>query len=298
MKKVLSIIISILLLATLFSCGGKEEKGNFTICINSSDESAESIAMRKGLVTGLKNMGLIEGENVTYHSASAEGNEDYAKQIVDEFSSKYKPDLFVTIGSISTKATYDNFKDKPIVFLGVANADRLGYFDENGKPTANMTGVIDSLLVEEHLDYISKNHPNVKKLGVIYNEKNDYAKYEIEYLRFNATAFDIDIKTVSIRNATDIDKALDAILPGVDAITLVHDGMVDSVAKNIVDNAKAAGKAVFGVTSAHKEVRADVSTLRDYIIVGEDGAKLVKEILVDKKNPKDVQVIVENFRVN
>lgn len=297
MKKIISILLLLVSSVMIFSCGSKEEKKNFTICISASDKSAESDSMRQGLVTELKKLGLVEGSNVNYYYANAEGNADYAKQIVDEFKSKYNPDIFVTIGPIATRVTYENFKDKPIVFLGVPNADRQGYFDTSGNPVANITGVIDALLVEEHISHIAKD-TNIKRLGVIYNAKDELAQYEIDYLKFNATAFNIDIKTVSIRNATDIDKALDAILPSVDAITLVHDILVDSLAKTVVEKASAAGKPVFGVNKSHKDAGADVPTLRDYILVGEDGAKLVKSILVDKKKVSELQAILESFRVN
>ena len=297
MKKILLVITLLLFSITLLSCGS-EEKKSFTICISASDESAECVSMRKGLVKELTTFGLIEDQNVTYYYAHAEGDEDYAKQIVDEFSAKYNPDLFVAIGPISTKVTYENFKEKPIVFLGVPNADRLNYFDELGKPKANMTGVVDSLLIEEQLDYIAKNHSDVKRLGIIYNEKNELAKYEIEYLRFNATAFNIDIKTVSIRSLADINKAIDAILPTVDSIILVHDNMVDGAMKDVIDRVKESGKPVFGNTQSHKNAGADVATIRDYELVGRDGGRLVKELLVDKKKVKDVAVLLESFRVN
>ena len=178
MKKVLVSILTFALLIFTFSCGKKETKvgektfdvsKNYTICINSSVEGSEFDSMRKGFVIGLRDLGLVEDINVTYHYANAEGNLSYATQIADAFKEK-NPDLFVTIGNTSTKAISEKYQDVPIVFLGVANAAQLGYCDADGKPTGNMTGVADSHLFEEHLSFITKNYPNVKKIGVIYTK--------------------------------------------------------------------------------------------------------------------------------
>lgn len=306
MKKVLVSILTISLLIFTFSCGKKESKvggktfdisKNYTICINSSGEGNEFDAIRKGFVVGLKDLGLVEDINVTYHYANAEGNLSFAEQIADTFKEK-NPDIFVTIGNTSTKATSEKYKDIPIVFLGVANAERLGYCDSDGKPTSNMTGVIDSHLFEENLAFITKNYPNVKKLGVIYTKDNELAQFDIDYLKFFSTGAGIDIYTVSITKAEDVEKAVDSILKKVDAIVLTQDYILDSNLNIVIDKAKKENKMVFGQTATHKNAGAEVAILRDYALVGEAGAELTKQILVDGKKASELNVKQVNFRVN
>ena len=306
MKKVLVSILTFSLLVFTFSCGKKETKvgektfdisKNYTICINSSSEGAEFDSMRKGFVVGLRDLGLVEDINVTYHYANAEDNQSFASQIADAFKEK-NPDLFVTIGNISTMATSEKFSDIPIVFLGVANAERLGYCDSDGNPTKNLTGVVDSHLIEEHLDFIAKNYPEVKKIGVIYTAENQLAQFDIDYLKFYATGFGVDIYTVSIQKEEDIDKALDNIMPKVDALVLTYDSNVDRSLSKVMNRANAEKKVVFGSTATHKDAGAEVATIRDYSLVGETGAKLAKEILVDGKKVSDVKVEAVNFKVN
>lgn len=306
MKKISIIILAFAFMTTIFSCGKKEttigEKTfdvskNYTICINSSSGGAEFDSMRKGFVVGLRDLGLVEDINVTYHYANAEGNPNYADQIVDAFKEK-KPDIYVTIGNVSTMATSNKVDDVPIVFLGVANAERLGYCDVDGNPSKNLTGVVDSHLIEEQLSFIVNNYPNAKRLGVIYTADNQLAQYDIDYLKFYATGYGIDIYTVSIQKEEDIDKALDNIIPKVDALVLTYDSNVDRAVSKVMDRANSEKKVVFGSTSLHKTAGAEVATIRDYSLVGEAGAKLAKEILVDGKKVSDVKVVAVNFRVN
>ena len=306
MKKLSIMLLAFALMISIISCGKKETtvgertfdiSKNYTICINSSDEGAEFDSMRKGFVVGLRDLGLVEDINVTYHYANAEGNPNFADQIVDAFKEK-KPDMFVTIGNVSTMATSKKIDDIPIVFLGVANAERLGYCDSDGTPSKNVTGVIDSHLIEEQLSFISNNYSNVKRIGVIYTADNELALYDIDYLKFYATGYRIDVYTVSIQKEEDIDKALDNIMPKVDALLLTYDSNVDRAVSKVMARANSEKKVVFGSTSVHKTAGAEVATLRDYSLVGETGAKLAKEILVDGKNINEVKVLAVNFKVN
>ncbi len=306
MKKTLITILTFVLLVFTFSCGKKETtvgertfdvSKNYTICINSSDEGAEFDSMRKGFVVGLRDLGLVEDINVTYHYANAEGNPNFADQIVDAFKEK-KPDMFVTIGNVSTMATSKKIDDIPIVFLGVANAERLGYCDSDGTPSKNVTGVVDSHLIEEQLSFIKSNYSNVKRIGVIYTANNALAQYDIDYLKFYATSVGIDVYTVSIQKEADLDKALDNIMPKVDALVLTYDSNVDKNVSKVIDRAKNENKVVFGSTSVHKDAGAEVATIRDYSLVGEAGATLAKQILVDGKSISEAKVVAVNFKVN
>ena len=306
MKKILSVILAILLIVFTFSCGKKETKVGtktfdvskiYNICISSSVDNAEFDAMRKGFVVGLKDLGLVEDINVTYHYENAKGNTSYAKQIADAFKEK-NPDLLVTIGTTATEAIKEKFDKTPIVFLAVSNAERLGYCDANGNPKSNLTGVIDSQLFEEQLDFIQKNYTQVKRLGIIYTAGNSLSEFFIDYFKFYATSYGIDIYTVAINKPEDVNAALKNLLPKVDAITLIPDNTVDPKAKEVVDAAKAAKKEVFGMGTIHKNAGAHVAVERDYRLVGEKAAELAKEILVDGKKVSDVKTVKVDFKVN
>ena len=306
MKKKISIFILMTLLFSTVSCEKKETKigtktfdisKNYNICISSSVDSIEFDTMRKGFVVGLKDLGLVEGINATYHYENAKSKDNYASQIAEAFVEK-NPDLLVGIGETATKALKDKFNKTPIVFIAVPNAEKLKYCDEDGNPTSNLTGVIDSQLYEEQLDYISKNYTQVKKLGIINTAISDLSQYYIDYFKFYAMSYNIDIYTVSIKKSEDINTALNSILPKVDAITLIPDNIVDQHLSEVINVAKNANKYVFGVNTTHKNAGADVAIERDYRLVGEKAAELAKQILVDGKKVKDLKVVTVDYKVN
>ena len=306
-KKIITILTISMLLLVFASCAKKEVEvegktydtsKNYTIAISQSADKKTFDSMRKGFVTGMKKLGYLEDVNVTYKYENASGNKSFAEQIADAYSG-LGADLIVTIGDVSTIAMADKIKDTPIVFVGVGDAERLGFSDQNGSSlVSNMTGVIDSHLISERLKYINTNYPDVKRLGIIYEADNVMSKCDIDYFKFNATAYDIDIYTVSIKKMDQIDAALNEILPKVDAIALLNDYMVDSVASTVIERAESEGKEVFGDTDEHLEQGAIVTTSRDYQLVGEKASELVNAILKENKAPNEVKVETVDFRVS
>lgn len=305
-KNILKIIISMTLIFTLMSCGKKDVQvgsktfdvsKNYVVAISQSAEKQTLDSMRKGFVVGMKNLGFLEDVNVTYLYENAKNSMSFAEQIATAYKEQ-KIDLMVTIGDTSTIAMTNAVDDVPIVFIGVADAERLSLVDRNLMPTKNATGVMDSHLIDERLKYITLNYPDVKRLGIIYNSDNKLAQYDVDYFKLNATSQDIDIYTVSIKKADDIEKALDNIMPKVDAIVLVTDYMVDGVVPEIVRRAKADGKEVFGDNDEHEQNGAEVVTSRDYQLVGEKGAELAVKIIKNGEDVKTIKAETVDFRAN
>lgn len=300
-NKFISALLVLCLSALLFACAKKEVQvgtktfdasKTYTIAIAQSAEKETLDSMRSGLVIGMKDLGYLEDVNLKYVYENAKNNVNFAGQIADNFSES-DADVIVTIGNATTIAMCEKEKEKPIVFIGVGDADRLGLTSNY----ENVTGVIDSHLVEERLNFINVNYPDVKRIGIIFNAEDKLAQYDVDYFKFVATAYDIDIYTVSIKRTEDIGKALDNIMPKVDAIALVTDFMIDEVVDDIVDRAKTDGKIVFGDTDEHMKKGAEVLTSRDYQLVGKKGAEIIDKILKGEK-AKDIKAEVVNFRVN
>ena len=74
--------------------------------------------------------------------------------------------------------------------------------------------------------------------------------------------------------------------------------MVDNHIVDIVKKVNAAGKIVFGDTEEHKNAGAIVATSRDYLLVGEKAAELVKSILVDNKKVNELAIEKVDFKIN
>lgn len=291
-----------MVLVTFTSCKKTVKVGNvtldaskiFNIYIAQSINKGTLDDMRKGFVVGLKDLGLVEDINVKYTYENAKGEPAYADKIADDINEK-KPDLVVAIGATVATKVFEKCRDIPIVFLGCANADRLGFCDADGKPLGEITGVKDSHLIEEQLDFIETNYPNVKKLGIIFNANNPLAQYDVDYFKFYATAHDIDIYTVSIKKATDVDTAIDKILPKVDAINLVIDDMVETKLDTIVAKSRNADKPVFGRDKENDADGVIIPKTIDMQKIGKAGANMANDILKGNKKASEINVETVDF---
>ena len=307
-KKIISNLLLVSTILFVFACGQKEVKvgsktfdtsKTYTIAISQTGEKINYDSMRKGFVIGMKNLGFLEDVNVKYLFENAQNNLSFAEQIAESYNSNSQIDAIVTIGEPATVAMTNIVKDKPIIFIGVANAERLGYCNNNMIPQVdNVTGVIDSHLFEERLNFISSNFPEVTKLGIIFNSDDKMAQYDVDYFKFNATQYNIDIYTVSIKKIADIDKALDNILPKVDGILLINDNLVDGALPEIIKKASASNKLIFGDSDDHRAHGVEIGTSRDFQLVGIKGAELVNAVIKEGKATKDINVETVNFKVN
>ena len=307
-KKFLCILLLISMILSISACRQKEIKVGsktfdtskiYTIAISQSGEKQNYDSMRKGFVIGMKNLGFLEDVNVKYLFENAQNNISFAEQIADSYNEAENIDAIVTIGEPATVAMSNTVKNKPIVFIGVANAERLGLCDNNNVPKLdNITGVIDSHLFEERLSFIATNFPDITRLGIIYNANDKMAQYDVDYFKFNATQFNIDIYTASITKASDINMAINNILPKIDGFLLVNDIMIDSKIPEIVKMASENNKLVFGDSDDHRFAGVEIGTSRDFQLVGSKAAELVSAIIKDGKFAKDIKVETVNFKVN
>lgn len=297
MLRKFSIVIFALTMCFITSCTKTVKVGNktldaskiFTIYIAQSANKQTLDDMRRGLVVGLKDQGMVEDINVKYIYENAAGEPAYAEKIANDINEK-KPDIVVAIGATIATKVYEKCKNVPIVFLGCANADRLGFCDSKGKPNGDITGVMDDHLINEQLKYIEDNYSNVKKLGIIYNANNSLAAYDVDYFKFYGTAHNIDIYTVSIKKASDIEKALDSIMPKVDALNLVIDDMVEHELTKVMARARKEGKPVFGRDKENDAEGVIVPFTLDMQKVGKEGANIVYDILKNGKNVREIIV--------
>lgn len=262
---------------------------NYTIFISQSIAKDSLDQMRKGFVKGMVEKGFVENQNVTYMYENANGDSGLAEKIADLAIEK-APNLIISIGEISTVPLSNKIKDIPIIFMGCANAEKMGLCDDKSMPVSNVTGVRDSHLLDESLKYISENHEDVKKLGYIYNVNNELSNYDMSYLKFYATGYDIDIYTVGIKKAADIGKAIDNILPKVDGVFFSTDDMVNESSSVIIDAFTSAGKKSFAVKGEIVNDKLIYTISPDKSLVGYEAADIADTLLKGKSKVKDIQV--------
>src|SRR3989338_1068284 len=171
--------------------------------------------IKAGIVARFAEAGYKEGENIIFDFQNAQGDNSTNAAIAQKFAnSDY--DLFMPLGTQSSQAVANLIKNKPIVFSAVTDPVTAGLVKSNENPGANITGTSDITLYKEHLELLKKLAPNVKKIGLVYNPGEAYAKYGLEQTKKVGEPMGLEFITAPANNSGEVLSAARSIVGKVD----------------------------------------------------------------------------------
>src|SRR6266436_1285278 len=132
---------------------------------NPAKVSTEREAFRRGL----RELGWIEGQNVTIEYRWAEGNPDRLPALVAELV-QVKVDVIVVSGNSAIRAAQNATRTIPVVFVVLTDPVTLGLVPSLARPGGNMTGVASQFeeLITKDLQLLKEAVPNLSRVGLLY----------------------------------------------------------------------------------------------------------------------------------
>src|ERR1700722_13362987 len=108
-------------------------------------------------VKSMRELGYIDGQNVSYILLSAEGRADRLPQLASELVAR-NPDVIVTAGPRPVRTVKEKTATIPIVFAALGDAVGTGVVSSLAHPGGNLTGLsfLNADINEKQLDFI---HP-------------------------------------------------------------------------------------------------------------------------------------------
>ncbi len=183
MKKMLCAALALTSVLSLAACGqsattgSSQEEGQgvtYKIGISQYGEHASLDNCREGFLEGLRQAGLVEGENLEVMYENAHFDDDMTAQIGETFSAA-DVDLMVGIATPSAVACYNAAEDKDIPVIFTAITDPVGAHLDSG----NITGTSDVLPVEGQLQLIRALQPEADTIGIIYTTSEPNSVYSV-----------------------------------------------------------------------------------------------------------------------
>ena len=171
--------------------------------------SPSAIAFRtEAFRQGLRELGYVEGKNITFEYRYAEGNFRRQKELAAELV-RLNVDVIVTSGPASTRAAKEATATIPIVMTFHSDPVGSGSVASLARPGGNITGL--STLAPEisgkQLELLKEVVPKVSRvmvLGSSYNPGNALVLKEMEAA---ARAFNLKLKYLDILDAKEIEGA-------------------------------------------------------------------------------------------
>jgi putative ABC transport system substrate-binding protein len=147
-----------------------------------------------------------------------------------------KPDLIFALGGDVTPFVVSATQTIPIVYAMSADPVQLGIADSLAKPGGNATGVtfLSDELAAKRLAMLKEAVASVSRVGFLWNP--DHADNELPVARRAAMALGIQLHSVEMRGAGDLDSAFAAAMQaGIDAIYAVSSRHMVASVTRIVD---------------------------------------------------------------
>lgn len=195
-----------------------------------------------------------------------------------------KPDLVLVIGAKALTAVTQSQTSLPVVFCAAINITK----DDLGN--ANITGVSLTVSPREQLEILTSMSPKIKTIGILLREKNS-----VHLLKEAADSIDrrkINMIPVPLGSEKDIPVQLRSVIDKIDALWMLDDAYIHSkeTLEFVVGTAIENNTPFMATSEVFVEEGATMALSPSFFDNGKQTAKLVKKIIEQNLQPKDIPI--------
>jgi putative ABC transport system substrate-binding protein len=177
---------------------------------------------------GLRDLGYVEGKNITVELRSSDGKLDRVRGIADELVQQ-KVDVIVTAGGGVTGPVKAATSTIPIVMVQDSDPVGNGFIVSLARPGGNITGLSNqsSELVGKRLEILKGSIPKLSRVAVFGTSSNRDNARELKEIETTAAAFKFKTQVFDVLAVKDIDLAFkSATKARADAILMIWSGPI------------------------------------------------------------------------
>jgi ABC-type uncharacterized transport system substrate-binding protein len=168
----------------------------------------------EGFRRGLRELGYVDGQNVTIEWRWSEGKPDRLPGLAIEAVS-LKPDVIVASGTQAIRAAKRATSAIPIVMTTSSYPDKIGLVDSLSRPGGNVTGLsnVGPELSGKKLELLKEIAPKASRVAVVFNPASEVEPLVVQELSAMAPALSLEIESVEVRSPDDFSAAFAALSP-------------------------------------------------------------------------------------
>ena len=251
-----------------------------------------TVSSEEAFRQGLRDLGWVEGQNVTVEYRYADGKLDRLPDLAADLV-RLNVDVIVTSVTSDALAAQKATRTIPIVMATVGDPVASGLVASLARPGGNITGSsqVGPELVGKRLELLKEIVPKLSSVAVFGNPTGAASILNAKELQLSAGRLAIQLHTLEVRSADDYEKVFDdALKTRAGALYLLPDPLIDAHLKRIADFAaknrlpsifhliqfvEAGGLVSYGVERTHLFRRA--ATFVDKIFKGAKPGELPVE---------------------
>jgi putative tryptophan/tyrosine transport system substrate-binding protein len=170
-----------------------------------SSPSPNGVAFRQGL----RDLGWVEGSNLTIESRSANGKPERLPALVAELM-RLKVDVIFAAEPVAASAARQATAEVPIVFMTLGDPVAGGLVASLARPGGNLTGCagMDPELAGKRLELLKQIVPRLTRVAFVANPLNPLSPPHVREAQKAATALGIQLQVVEVRDPAEFERAL------------------------------------------------------------------------------------------
>jgi ABC-type uncharacterized transport system substrate-binding protein len=187
---------------------------------------------------GLRDLGYIEGRNVTIEYRWADGRFDQLPELAADLI-RLKVDVIVAAVTQASLAAKKATAIIPIVMVAVSDPVGSGLVASLARPGANITGTssMTAEVVGKQLELLKETLPKISRVAALWNPANPvFQAVQLRETKVAARALGVQLQILEARDADEIDRAFAAMArEGTRALVVLGDPVFISHRKRIAD---------------------------------------------------------------
>jgi putative tryptophan/tyrosine transport system substrate-binding protein len=236
--------LSVVLILAFLSCSQSVHAQNTKIVrigFLGPNSAASTSTRMESLRAGLRDLGYVEGKNLTIESRWADGNYDRLPDLASELV-RLKVDLILTSGTPGTRSARNATATIPIIMVTSGDPVALGLVASLARPSGNITGASNFApeLGAKRVELLKETFPSTQRVGVIFNPENSINDRNVPAMEETSAALKLALQKFPVRSADDFKTAysmmsklrIDGVaLPEDDFLSNMNDKVVELVSK-------------------------------------------------------------------
>jgi putative tryptophan/tyrosine transport system substrate-binding protein len=199
--------------------------------------SASSVARYNEFRSALRDLGYLEGKNLTFEYRSADNRLDRLPALADALV-RLKVDLLITRGTPEALALKNATRTIPIVFYDVTDPVGAGLVDSLARPGGNVTGFsgIEAVLAGKRLELLKEVIPKLSRVAVLWNPQDLSSAQQWKGSQLPAQELGLQLYSMEVISDDKYPTAFkEAANARNDALAVIAGSLEDSNRKHIAD---------------------------------------------------------------
>jgi putative ABC transport system substrate-binding protein len=183
-----------------------------TIGLLGTGSAAAQSQWTAAFVHRMRDLGWVEGRNLTIEYRWAEGHTERLRDLADELV-RLKVDVIVSHNTPGPLAAMQATSTIPIVFATAGDPVGSGIVASLARPGGNVTGLSSQMpdVAGKRLELLRQIVPGLHRLAVLADTDNPFVKLDVSQLRQAGAGLGIEVATFEMRRSEDIDPAFEAL---------------------------------------------------------------------------------------